>query len=57
MWDNGIVEVATRLSAAETWGPPVRLEQEYVPRPKDGDIAVAERRYETWLETLKDHGP
>lgn len=23
----------------------------------DGDIGMAERRYETWLETLKDHGP
>lgn len=28
LWENGIVEVATREQRGQTWGPPVRLKEE-----------------------------
>ena len=30
MFDNGLVEIATRVTPAHTWGPPVRLHEEKV---------------------------
>jgi hypothetical protein len=31
MWENGLVEVATREKSWDTWGPPVTLTEEKVP--------------------------
>lgn len=31
LWDNGVVEVATREHASHTWGPPITLVEEKVP--------------------------
>lgn len=28
LWENGVLEVATREAAYHTWGPPVRLVEE-----------------------------
>jgi hypothetical protein len=28
LWPSGVIEVATRSDASETWGPPVTLKEE-----------------------------